>query len=55
MSPLGNLMVLSSLRPLTLEIRTLMVVSSYDFSYITPFLAKVVMAQVPSSALPPLV
>jgi hypothetical protein len=53
MSPLGNLMVLSSLRPLTLEMRTLMIVSSYDFSYVTPFLVKGVMAQSPLTALPP--
>jgi hypothetical protein len=53
MSPLGNLMVLSYLRLLTLVMRTLMVVSSYDFLYVTPFLVNVVMTQSSLTAIPP--
>jgi hypothetical protein len=53
MSPLGNLIVSPSLMPLTLEMRILIVVSLYDFSYITSFLTKVLIEHVPLSALPP--
>jgi hypothetical protein len=53
MSPLGNQMVLSNLRPLTLVMKTWMVVSSYDFWYVTPFLVNVVMTQSPLAVLPP--
>jgi hypothetical protein len=53
MSLLGSLMVLPSLMPLTLEMRILMVVSSYDFSYVTTFLLKVVIEHLPLSALSP--